>query len=233
MVYSAIYMENLIFFLIILIFSVILHEIAHGYAALVLGDPTAKLAGRLTLNPIKHIDPMGSIIVPGLLILAQSPFIVGAAKPVPYNPYNLSNQRRGEAWVAGAGPLTNVVIALFFGLLARLNTELGLFSSTFTELATVIVFLNIVLAVFNLLPIPPLDGSKVLRQILPYRFTPLFQQFESFMLRNWLFMIPLFLFIFFFFLASIFFAFVLYSTTLATGLEPTTVAHILNTFLTF
>src|SRR3989344_2127263 len=108
-----------IFSIIVLIFSVIIHEVAHGWAANSLGDPTAKLAGRLTLNPIRHIDPVGTILIPLLLKLSGSPFLFGWAKPVPYNPYNLRNQRWGEAFVAVAGVATNLFLAILFGLLAR------------------------------------------------------------------------------------------------------------------
>ena len=108
------------FFLAILLFSVILHEIAHGYVALSLGDPTAKQAGRLTLNPIPHIDPMGSVVVPLLLLAFQSPFLFGWAKPVPVNPHNFSDKKYGSAKVSFAGPAANLAIAIFFGLLLRL-----------------------------------------------------------------------------------------------------------------
>ncbi|MFZ2523153.1 MAG: site-2 protease family protein, partial [Minisyncoccia bacterium] len=134
-----------IFPIIIFIFSVIIHEVSHGYAAYMQGDKTAKYAGRLTLNPIPHVDLMGSIILPGLLILSGSPMVIGWAKPVPFNPYNLRNQKWGEALVALAGPLSNISIAFIFGLLIRL----GLFASLI-EPFSYIVFINLVLAVFNL-----------------------------------------------------------------------------------
>ena len=165
-----------IFLIIILILSVIIHEISHGYAALALGDPTAKLSGRLTLNPIPHLDLWGSIIIPGLLALTGTGVILGWAKPVPYNPYNLSNQRWGEALVAGAGPLSNIVIALIFGVLLRFAVLPG----SVTGLASYIVLINIVLAIFNLIPIPPLDGSKILFSILPYRFQYIRQSLEQY-----------------------------------------------------
>jgi Zn-dependent protease len=109
---------DLIFGIVVLIFSIVLHEVAHGYMANWLGDPTARLQGRLTLNPVSHIDPLGSIIIPGLLLFTQSPFLIGWAKPVPYNPYNLRG-KYGEALVAFAGPGTNILIAVIFGLLIR------------------------------------------------------------------------------------------------------------------
>jgi len=151
----------------ILIISVVLHEVAHGYAANWLGDPTARLAGRLTLNPIPHLDPMMSIILPGLLLLTGSPILFGAAKPVPYNPYNLTNQKWGEAIVAAAGPGANIAIAIIFALIVR-SAEILQLSQSFVELSIIIIMLNIFLAFFNLVPIPPLDGSKILPRLLPY-----------------------------------------------------------------
>lgn len=151
----------------ILIISVVLHEMAHGYAANWLGDPTARLAGRLTANPIPHLDPMMSVILPGLLLVSGSPIIFGAAKPVPYNPYNFTNQKWGEAIVAAAGPAANIAIAIVFALLVRSAETLGL-SSSFAELSVMVIVLNIFLAFFNLVPIPPLDGSKILPKLLPY-----------------------------------------------------------------
>src|SRR3990167_4357513 len=109
---------DIIFGLIVLVFSVILHEVAHGYMAQWLGDPTARLAGRLTLNPVSHIDPIGSIVLPALLLITHSPILIGYAKPVPYNPYNLRG-RYAEGLVAFAGPATNILLALIFSLLVR------------------------------------------------------------------------------------------------------------------
>jgi Zn-dependent protease len=165
---------ELIFQVAVLIFSVIIHEISHGYAALALGDRTAKYAGRLTLNPIPHIDPIGSILLPVISLLAGG-FIFGWAKPVPYNPYNLRNQHWGPAIVGIAGPLSNLLIAFVFGLFIRFLPYIaGNGSSQFfvnmATIASIIVFLNILLAIFNLVPIPPLDGSKVLFALLPPRF---------------------------------------------------------------
>lgn len=153
---------DIIFGIIVLIFSVILHEVAHGYMANWLGDPTARLAGRLTLNPISHIDPIGTLLLPALLALTHSPILIGYAKPVPYNPYNLPG-RWDEALVAGAGPATNAALALGFGLAIRF---LDPASPLVVPFAT-IVFINMLLALFNLIPIPPLDGSKVLSTVLP------------------------------------------------------------------
>jgi Zn-dependent protease len=161
---------SIIFNIAILIMSVIIHEVSHGYAALYLGDVTAKYAGRLTLNPIKHIDPIGSIFLPVLFVIMNTGLILGWAKPVPYNPYNLRNQRWGEMIVAIAGPASNFVIAIVFGLLIRFYEVLSL-PDSFVILALSVVMINVVLAVFNLIPIPPLDGSKVLFSILPSRYS--------------------------------------------------------------
>ncbi|MCD5381495.1 MAG: site-2 protease family protein [Candidatus Pacebacteria bacterium] len=150
----------------ILIMSVVIHEMAHGYAANWLGDPTARLAGRLTANPIPHLDPMMSVILPGILLVTGSPILFGAAKPVPYNPYNFTNQKWGEAMVAAAGPAANIAIALVFAGLIRSAEVLNL-SASFVELAIMVIVLNIFLAFFNLVPIPPLDGSKILPKLLP------------------------------------------------------------------
>ncbi len=150
----------------VLVLSIVLHEVAHGYAAHALGDPTARLAGRLTINPLKHIDPIGSVIIPALLYLTQAGFMFGWAKPVPYNPYNLSNQKWGEAFVAFAGPGANFLLALIFAVLIHVHESIGL-DATFVELASYTVFINVFLGCFNLIPFPPLDGSKVIEPFLP------------------------------------------------------------------
>ena len=125
------------------------------------GDPTARLAGRLTLNPTKHLDPVGSFLVPVATYLLGG-FIIGWAKPVPYNPYNLHPQKLGTAVVAGAGIFANFIIAFVFGLLIRFAEPLGIASEAFFTIAGMIVFINLLLGIFNLVPIPPLDGSKLL-----------------------------------------------------------------------
>ena len=155
----------IIFQLIILFFSAIVHEVAHGYAALFQGDPTAKYENRLTLNPLRHIDPFGSVILPVLLFLAHSPVLFGWAKPVPFNPYNLKNRKWGEALVAVAGPAVNIIIALIFGLTLRFG--LAFIPVSAVLMVEMIVLINILLAVFNLVPIAPLDGSKILFAFLP------------------------------------------------------------------
>lgn len=170
-----------LFVILILILSVIIHEVSHGYAANALGDPTAKLSGRLTLNPVSHLDPVGSFLVPALTYFLGG-FILGWAKPVPYNPYNLKNQRWGEAIVSIAGPASNILLAVIFGLFIRFAPDYGIINPRFFEIFGYIVIVNLVLAVFNLVPIPPLDGSKVLFSILPYRY----QGIREFLERNWI-----------------------------------------------
>ena len=155
-----------IFYVAILIMSVVIHEISHGFMAEYFGDKTARFAGRLTLNPLKHLDLFGSIILPAFLILMNAPFLFGWAKPVPYNPNNLSNKKWGEMWVASAGILANLFIALFFGLILRSSLDLAV-PDGFGLIISSIVVLNLGLAIFNLIPIPPLDGSKILFAFLP------------------------------------------------------------------
>lgn len=185
--------ENLqLFSFLVLIFSIVIHEFAHGWMADNLGDPTAKYMGRLTLNPIPHIDPVGSVLLPLILLASNAGFIIGWAKPVPYNPYNLRDQKNGPALVGAAGPASNLLIALIFGITIRILMSHGMdIGSSVITLFSIIVYYNILLAVFNLVPIPPLDGSKVIFYFLPYSMHHLKESLE----RNG--MILLFLFIFF------------------------------------
>jgi Zn-dependent protease len=158
----------------ILIFSIVIHEVAHGWVADKLGDPTAKLQGRLTLNPLPHIDPIGSLLIPGILIASGSSILFGWAKPVPYNPYNLQG-KFAELKVAIAGPIANIILAIMFGVLIMVNL--------FTELNELFIYgvlINCALAIFNLVPIPPLDGSKILFELLPSQYQKLRQQLEQF-----------------------------------------------------
>ncbi len=155
---------SVILIVLVTLMSVVIHEVAHGYMALWLGDTTAYYAGRLTLNPIKHLDIFGSILLP--LLLSFSGVIFGWAKPVPYNPYNLSNRRWGELAVAIAGPISNILVAIIFGLLIRFVS----LDQSMMLVAALIVQVNIVLAVFNMIPIPPLDGSKILFALFPKQY---------------------------------------------------------------
>lgn len=151
--------------LVILIFSAILHEVAHGFAADRLGDPTARISGRLTLNPIPHIDPIMSVLVPMLLLFSGSPIIFGAAKPVPVDPFNLKEGRKDMALVALAGPATNILLAILAGLLIKISILYPIPYALYPILST-IVFYNLLLAILNLIPIPPLDGSKIFSMLL-------------------------------------------------------------------
>jgi Zn-dependent protease len=157
---------NQIFSIIVLLFSVVIHEVSHGWLALKLGDDTAEKMGRLTLNPIPHLDIFGSILLPLFLIISRAGIIFGWAKPVPYNPLKLRKPGRDSALLALAGPAANFSLALFFGLLMRIgaNSALGL---AFLSFLGIIVQINLILAIFNLLPIPPLDGSKILFYFFP------------------------------------------------------------------
>ena len=205
---------DFLFIIIILIMSVVVHEVSHGYAALALGDSTAKYEGRLTLNPLSHLDPMGSVVVPLLGYFAGG-FIIGWAKPVPFNPYNLRPEKwgmpvlAGEAIVAIAGPLSNVSLAIIFGLIIRLMSGYGLMNPAFLSLASFVVMINITLAIFNLIPIPPLDGSKILFALLPYKWQGVRESFEKFGL--------IFIIIFIFFLWQVMSPLVSFLFTLLTG----------------
>ena len=167
--------------ILILLMSVVIHEVSHGYSAFLLGDPTAKNAGRLTLNPLAHLDLMGSFIVP-LLAYMTAGFMFGWAKPVPYNPYNLSNQKWGDAIVAVAGPASNFIMAVIFGLIIRFSVYFGITSVIFLEAAQLVVLINLVLMIFNLIPIPPLDGSKILFTLIPYQYIEIKQTIERYSL---------------------------------------------------
>ncbi|MEK7658696.1 MAG: site-2 protease family protein [Patescibacteria group bacterium] len=186
-----------IFSLIVLLFSVIIHELAHGYVAYSLGDPTAKYEGRLTLNPLKHLDFFGSIILPLLLFISQSPILVGWAKPVPVNPYNFKDQKWGTLKVSIAGPATNFLIAIIFSIFVRLlNAQQQLFfispqqAAFFTELLGIVAIYNFLWGLFNLVPIPPLDGSWILFRFLPQRF----EKFKMFIQQYGLFILIFFIF---------------------------------------
>lgn len=184
-------MEFLFFQLLVLLFSIVIHEVSHGFVAERLGDPTARLAGRLTLNPLRHLDLFGSILLPLLLFITQSPIIFGWAKPVPYNPTLLVRDLRyGPLKVALAGPASNFLIAVVFGLFLRFAYPI--IPDVTAALLSLVVFINVLLAVFNLLPLPPLDGSKIFTVILPRRYA---WEFERLGFAG-IFIVLLFLFFF-------------------------------------
>jgi Zn-dependent protease len=168
---------DIIFDIIIIVFSAILHEISHGLAARALGDKTAEYAGRLTLNPMAHIDPYGSVIMPLFLwFVSGGRFLFAYAKPVPFNPYNLRNQKWGPALVGLAGPATNFAIAIVLAGIIRLD----LFSFGIAEFLVRVLLINLSLGVFNLLPIPPLDGSRLMYVFLPRRLERYKAMFEQY-----------------------------------------------------
>ena len=204
----------LAFTLAILILSIIVHEVSHGYAANALGDPTAKLAGRLTLNPLPHIDLIGSVLVPVFLVISNAGILFGWAKPVPYNPYNLRSQRWGEAIVAFAGPGVNILLAVLFGLLVRFGTGLPV---PFINLATIAAYVNLFLGLFNLIPIPPLDGYTTLRGLLPYRAAIPLRNLEANIQQGGLVSLILILVVFSLFFAGPFALLVQYLFTLLVG----------------
>ena len=204
-----------VFTILVLVYSVIIHEVAHGYAAYALGDPTAKLAKRLTLNPIRHVDLWGTILIPGLLVLTHSPFLFGWAKPVPYNPFNLKNQRWGEAIVAVAGVATNLLLAVIFAFIARSAYAHG--SALNGELASVVVLTNLFLGLFNLILIPPLDGYTFLRGLLPLRSAVGFREFEERVRQGGFLTLIVFLLVFSYFLAGPFDLLVNWLFTLLVG----------------
>ncbi|MFZ2310570.1 MAG: site-2 protease family protein [Patescibacteria group bacterium] len=154
-----------LFVVVALIMSATFHEYMHGFAANQLGDPTAKNAGRLSLNPIKHLDLVGSILIPLALVIMHSPFLFGWAKPVPYNPNNLRDKKWGDALVSLAGPVGNLILAVLFAIVMHFIVP----TSPLAELIAQVILINLVLMIFNLIPIPPLDGSKILASFLPYK----------------------------------------------------------------
>lgn len=188
-----------IFYFLILMISIIVHEVAHGLMAEREGDPTARVLGRITLNPLKHIDWFGSIILPLALILSSAGFVVGWAKPVPYNPDNLRNGNKSIAKVSIAGVIVNLSIAIFFGLLIRLSLATGQINAPFIDIASIIVLVNIVLAMFNSIPLAPLDGFRFLSAILPFRYQGFLRVVEQyslpllllFIVFGWKFVAPL------------------------------------------
>ncbi len=203
--------------LVVLIISIIAHEVAHGYAADAQGDPTPRLAGRLTMNPLSHIDPMGSIIIPALLVFSGSSMLFGWAKPVPYNPYNLRNKRWGETFVAIAGAATNLLLALLFGLIVRFGA--ATLPPAAISLAATITFVNLFLGLFNLIPFPPLDGFTALRSALPWHLASGLNRFEQKLRGAGILSLLLFLIIFSYLFVGPFFNLALWLFSLITGMS--------------
>lgn len=175
-------LQTIVVAIIPVLFAITLHEVAHGWTARHFGDRTAEMMGRLTVNPIKHIDPIGTIVVPGIM-LAVGGFLFGWAKPVPIGVRNLRNPHRDMIFVAAAGPASNLVMAVFWAFVARFVAVLGLQGDTalyFVAMAQIGVIINIVLCVFNLLPLPPLDGGRVLAGLLPPKQASVFERIEPY-----------------------------------------------------
>lgn len=180
------------FQILALVFSVMVHEVFHGLAALKLGDTTAKDQGRLTMNPLKHVDPFGSVIVPLVLLFTGSPILIGWAKPVMYNPANIKNPRTGDLLIKLAGPASNLILAIIFGIILRLlfpfaNVPIV---SSLLILLNIIVATNVSLAIFNLVPLPPLDGSSILFALIPERWHAV----QEFLTRHGFWLLIIFIF---------------------------------------
>ncbi|OIO33328.1 MAG: hypothetical protein AUJ70_03425 [Candidatus Omnitrophica bacterium CG1_02_40_15] len=169
---------NLFLNLCIFFFAVIIHEYAHGWVAWKLGDSTARFMGRLTLNPLAHIDPIGTIFLPLILLITHSPVLFGWAKPVPVDFFNLKNPKQGMIWVGLAGPAANILFAIALSLLLKIP----LLTSSYLAVSviTTAIIVNLVLAVFNLVPIPPLDGSRVMMGLLPYNLSVEYAKIEPY-----------------------------------------------------
>ena len=163
-----------------LLFAITLHEAAHAFAAKRFGDATAFMMGRMSLNPLKHIDPIGTIAIPLVLFLVSSPFLFGYAKPVPVEFGNLRNPKRDMAWVALAGPGANLIMAFLWLVIQILLLAFGIDEPFFLRMAEAGVWLNLVILALNLFPVPPLDGGRVLTSILPNRYAYRFAQIEPY-----------------------------------------------------
>lgn len=177
-------LQNILIYAIPILFAITVHEVAHGWVANKLGDPTARLLGRLTLNPLKHIDLVGTILVP-ILLLVTTGFMFGWAKPVPIDWRNLRSPRRDVALVAAAGPMSNFCMALLWGLVIKLGAvfspapDVGI-GAAMIEMGKIGIVINLVLLVLNLIPIPPLDGSRVVASFLPRNLAHWYARIEPF-----------------------------------------------------
>lgn len=209
---------NNLFLVIILIISFMVRNIVYGYVANWLGDPTARLSGRITANPLSHIDPLGSVIIPGLLIFTNTGIILGWPKPMPYNKYNFTNQKWGETIVGVSGSLANLALAVIFALIIQFAP----ISVNFLDLAVDVVLLNLFLAFFNLIPIPPLDGSKILANLLPFKLSYKYSQLIHSMEMNPLLSLVIILLLFMFFIGGPFFYGMLELGSFLTGLDMNT-----------
>ncbi|MGI9264114.1 MAG: site-2 protease family protein [Gammaproteobacteria bacterium] len=175
-------LQTIVVAIIPVLFAITLHEVAHGWTARHFGDRTAEMMGRLTVNPVKHIDPIGTIVVPGIMLVVGG-FLFGWAKPVPIGVRNLRNPHRDMIFVAAAGPASNLLMAIFWAFVARFVAVLGLQGDTalyFIAMAQIGVIINVVLCVFNLLPLPPLDGGRVLAGLLPPKQAVVFERIEPY-----------------------------------------------------
>lgn len=180
-----------IFQLIVLYASMVVHEVSHGLTAYKLGDPTPKLAGRLSFNPLRHIDPFGTVLLPLTLILFHSPFVICYAKPVPFNPDNFRNVKKGIMLTGLAGPLSNIFLAIIFSFLIRLLGFFGILPSSLLTFLFIIVFLNFLFAFFNLAPFPPFDGHHLVFSLLPDKFCGI----KNFLTGNYLFLMLAWIFL--------------------------------------
>jgi Zn-dependent protease len=170
--------QNILIYALPVLLAITVHEAAHGYAARHFGDNTAYALGRITLNPLKHIDPIGTILMPLLLIFSGSPFLFGYAKPVPVRFGNLNNPKRDMVWVALAGPASNLVMALIWGIVSYLLKGAGIDEPFFNKMAQGGIVVNAVMFAFNLFPLPPLDGGRILVGLLPYKYAELVSRVE-------------------------------------------------------
>jgi Zn-dependent protease len=170
--------QNILIYALPVLLAITVHEAAHGYAARHYGDNTAYALGRITLNPLKHIDPIGTILMPLLLLFSGSPFLFGYAKPVPVRIGNLNNPKRDMVWVALAGPASNLLMALIWGIIFYLLKAADMNEPFFNKMAQGGILVNAVMFAFNLFPLPPLDGGRILIGLLPYKFAELVSRVE-------------------------------------------------------